>query len=183
MAASEQRRRSGRGGKRLTGTPPPLPLLALMPLQPDQETVTQHHQHSMAMKALPQPSLVLVSAQQPLGLFVRLFHPVAAMDVFHHHGQRGRWRKVAPEVPPLSGLPPRRPFPDQPAGVAGPIPIHAPAAEGVPLPAGQGNQHLVSPLDWGRGVARQHDAEIGPYPDDIPLTTGFQPVQEGGLSP
>ena len=61
-SGSDTRLRSGRGGKSLTGTSPRGYLLPLSPLLNDQETVSQHHQHTVAVEAGPQP-LVLVPAQ------------------------------------------------------------------------------------------------------------------------
>jgi hypothetical protein len=67
-SGSDTRWRSGRGGKRPTGPTTPAPILALMPLLPDQEAVGQHHTDRMPMEPRPQPALVLVPPQQPLGL-------------------------------------------------------------------------------------------------------------------
>src|SRR3954462_10874411 len=51
-------------------------LLSLPPLLPHQEAVRQHHRHRMAMEARPQPALILVPAQQPLGLLMIPLHPM-----------------------------------------------------------------------------------------------------------
>src|SRR5713226_900289 len=88
MDASERRRLSGRGGKGSARASALRLSLALTPLQPDQETVTEHDQVRIAMKAMPQASLVLIPAEQTLGLFVKLLDPVAPVGVFDHRAQR-----------------------------------------------------------------------------------------------
>src|SRR5512141_3255584 len=102
MAASDWRRRSRRGGKDAARATPPLHPFAFTPFQPDQETVGQHDQCGVPMEAMPQPTLILIPAQQALGLFMKLFNPVAAMCIFHHGLQRRVEWKVAPEVLPLA---------------------------------------------------------------------------------
>src|SRR5215813_4533841 len=97
----DTRLRSGRGGKSPARAPARGYLLPLLPLLDDQETVGQQHQHTVAVKAGPQPALVLVPAQQPLGLLVELLHPVAPVRVLHHLPQGRRGAEVAPVVPPL----------------------------------------------------------------------------------
>src|SRR5262249_54105363 len=76
-SGSGRRRRSGRGGKSPTGTSPQAYLLPVLPFLFDQEAVRQHHQHTVAVEPRPQPALVLVPAQQFLGLLVELFHSPA----------------------------------------------------------------------------------------------------------
>ena len=65
--ARERRRRSGRGGKSPTGPTAPDDALPRVPLQPDQEAVAEHDQNGVTMETLPQPTLVLIPAQQALG--------------------------------------------------------------------------------------------------------------------
>src|SRR3954452_23832761 len=77
-------------------------LLSLSPLLPHQEAVRQHHGYRMAVEARPQPALVLVPAQQPLGLLMILLHPVPPMGVFHQPHQRHSRPEVAPVVSPLA---------------------------------------------------------------------------------
>src|SRR6516225_6382875 len=123
----DTRLRSGRGGKSPTGTSPQGYLLPLLPFLLDQETVSQHHYHTVAVEAGPQPPLILVPAQQSLGLLVKLLHAPAAVRVLHHLLQRRRGAEVAPVVLPLvlTG-----PFPDQPTlDTLRPRRGHAPTAD------------------------------------------------------
>src|SRR5512135_3293036 len=101
IAANDWRRRSRRGGKDAAWASPPLHALPFMPFQPDQETVSQHDQGGVTMKAVPQPALVLIPAQQTLRFFMKLFDPVAAVGVLHHGRQWRVEREVAPEILPL----------------------------------------------------------------------------------
>src|SRR5579883_2887422 len=101
-AGSDSRRRSRRGGK----SPPRATraglFLPLSPFLPHQEAVGQHHAHRMAVEARPQPALVLIPAQEPLGLLMGLLHPVPAMGVFHQPLQRHIRPEVTPVIPPLA---------------------------------------------------------------------------------
>src|SRR5881227_3223019 len=101
-SGSGRRLRSARGGKRPTRPAASAPLLALLELLPYQETVGQHHQHAVSVKAGPQPALILVPAQQPLGFLVGPLHPVPAVRVPHHPRQRRVPAEVAPVVAPLA---------------------------------------------------------------------------------
>src|SRR5436305_799849 len=100
-------------------------LLALLPLLPDQEAVRQHYTDGMPMEPRPQPPLILVPAQQLLGLLVISLHPVPPVRVLHHPLQRYLRTEVAPVVPPLAvrgiltdqpprTMPPRRRHPPRP---------------------------------------------------------------------
>src|SRR5512135_84118 len=91
------RRRSGRGGKSPAGSTPPGCLLPLTPLQPHQEAGGQHHTDRMPMEPRPQPPLILVPAQQTLGLLVISLHPVPPVRVLDHLIQCC----VRPEVAPV----------------------------------------------------------------------------------
>ena len=102
MLANERRRRSRRGGKKLARSASSRGVLPLPPFQPDEKAVTEHHQDRMAVKAMPQPSLVLIPAEQGFTFFMELFDPISTMGVFHHPGQRRRRREVAPEILPLA---------------------------------------------------------------------------------
>src|SRR5262245_44810203 len=91
------RLRSRRGGKRPARPAASAHPLALRALLPHQETVGQQHQHTVAVEPCPQPALILVPAQQSLGLLVELLHPVPPRRVLHHPRQR----RVRPEVAPV----------------------------------------------------------------------------------
>src|SRR5512135_2953714 len=103
-SGSGTRRRSGRGGKRPAGTTTPAPLRPLMPLLPDQGAVGPHHTDRMPMKPRPQPALVLVPAQQALGLLVVPLHPVPPVRVLDHRRQRHLRPEVTPVILRLPGL-------------------------------------------------------------------------------
>src|SRR5262249_19795511 len=94
------RRRSGRGGKRPARATTPALLLPLLPLPPHQVAVGQHHRHCVPVEPRPQPPLVLVPAQQPLGLLVGPLHPVPPVRVLHHRHQGHPRPEVAPVVLP-----------------------------------------------------------------------------------
>src|SRR5262249_1792315 len=111
------RLRSGRGGKRPALPAAPACPLSLSPLRPHQEALPQHHRPSGPVEPLPQPTLVLVPAQQPLGLLVVLLHPVPPVSILHQLVQ-GRLRtEVAPVVLALAGRA-QRLLADQPARLA-----------------------------------------------------------------
>src|SRR5262249_4817305 len=90
------RLRSGRGGKRPTLSATPACPLPLPPLLPPQEAVRQHHRDRVPVDPLPQPTLVLVPAQQPLGLLVVLLHPVPPVAVLDQPLQGYPGAEVAP---------------------------------------------------------------------------------------
>src|SRR5262249_5463237 len=96
------RLRSGRGGKRPARPAAPAHLLAALEPLPRQETVSRHHQHSIPVKARPQAALILVPAQQLLGLLVKLLPPVPPVSVLHHPLQRHLPAEVAPVVAALA---------------------------------------------------------------------------------
>src|SRR5690606_35524430 len=124
------RRRSGRGGKSPAGATTTTPSLPLLPFPPDQIAVGQHHRHRMPMEPRPQPPLVLVPAQQPLGLLVEPLDPVPPVGVLDHLGQRRPRPEVAPVILPASFLARRLPLADQPAEVPPTVRGHAPAPQG-----------------------------------------------------
>ena len=121
-SGSDTRRRSGRGGKSPPRSSRAGSLLPLLPLLPDQEAVRQHHAHRVPVEARPQPALILVPAQQPLGLLVVLLHPVPPVRVLHHPLQRHLRPEVAPVVPPLAVArrPPRSASPHDAAPTTSP---------------------------------------------------------------
>src|SRR5215510_4116361 len=119
-------------GKRAPWSARASSLLSLSPLLPHQETVRQHHGHRRAVEARPQSALILVPAQQPLGLLMILLHPMPPMGVFHQPLQRHIRPEVAPREPPLAigGI-----LADQPARFSLPRRGHPPDPQGDELPA------------------------------------------------
>src|SRR5215470_10829334 len=126
-SGSDIRRRSGRGGKSPPRATRAGPFLPLAPFLPHQEAVGQHHAHRMAVEPRPQPALVLVPAQEPLGLLMVLLHPVPPVRVFDQALQGYIRPEVAPVVPPLAigGI-----LADQPARSPSPRRGHPPGAKG-----------------------------------------------------
>src|SRR3989338_323484 len=198
-SASERRRRSGRGGKSPAGPTPADDLLPLVPLQPDQEAVAEHHQDRIAMETVPQPTLVLIPAQQAFGFFMELLDPVAAMGVLHHRRQRRILRAVAPVVIPVTAAA-RRALTHQPADLALTGAVDAPTADGdelgpqppltafspadgLPLPARQSPQDLIGPLDRRLRTPRQRHAEVGPHRHHAALAARLQTVQKLRIIP
>src|SRR5271166_519220 len=169
-------------------------LLSLLPLLPDQKTVRQHYAHRVPVKARPQPSLILVPAQQTFGLFVILLHPMPTMRVLYHPLQRYLRTEVAPVVPPLAvgGI-----LTDQPARTTMPRGRHAPAtlpdkAPAHPalasLPPGYRAprpRRLRPHQDVGPSrrpaAPRQRHGEVGADGDHVVLSALLQAVQEVGV--
>src|SRR5215813_11129885 len=194
ISGSDTRRRSRRGGKRPALAAAPAYPLPLRELLPDQEAVRQHHTHRVAVEAGPQPALVLVPAQQPLGLLVELLHPVPPVRVAHHPPQRGLRAEVAPVVAPLAVRAVLPEQPTRPALAVGPDP---PAAHGhdrrpqptltplAPTDAPPGPLRL--PLDQGVGpggrpAARaQGHGEVAADGHHITFATLLQARQEVGV--
>jgi hypothetical protein len=52
----------------------------------------------MAVKACPEPALILIPAQQFLGLFLGLLSPTAAVGIFDHTPQGRVGREVSPVI-------------------------------------------------------------------------------------
>src|SRR5205814_4798337 len=115
--ANDWRLRSRPGGKRRAGAAPARALRARSPLEPDQETEGKHHRHRVSVEPVPATALVLVPAQQPLRLFVKLLDPVPPVRVLHHRLERRLCRETRPEVLPVALLPTTRPLPDEPPQV------------------------------------------------------------------
>src|SRR5215813_8291479 len=191
-----KRLRSGRGGKSPAGASPPGYLLPLLPLLLDQEAVGEHHQDAVAVEAGPQPALVLVPAQQPLGLLVELLHPVAPVRVLRHRRQGRLGAEVAPVVLPLVLLALRRPLPYQPAGQANafgrlpPAPQRAeprlqPAlgalapVDRLPVSLWQLRQHRLGVRS--RPARRQRHREVLADRRDVTLLPFLQAGQEVGV--
>src|SRR6266540_4546642 len=196
ICASEQRRRSGRGGKRRTWPPYSTRLrLPLLPFLPDQKTVTQHDQGSMAMETMPQSPLILIPSQQLFGILKKALDLMSPMHVLDQHLQRCRGPEVTPVIAAIAAHPRQRSFANQPAdlplalailtprphgmelGSQPPMTAFAPA-DGPPAPTGTLSHDRIHPLQ--RGIARPCDphAEICPDGHDIPLVAGLQTIQE-----
>jgi hypothetical protein len=158
-SGSDTRRRSGRGGKSPPRAPRAGSLRPPLPLLPDQEAVRQQDGHGVPVKARPQPALILIPAQQSLGLLVILLHPVPPVCVLHQPLQRHLRTKGAPGVPPLAirGI-----LPDQPTRPTPPRRRHPPAAQRDESPA----HPPLAPLPPGHRMPRPRrlgrDQVIGP---------------------
>src|SRR5512147_961020 len=101
-SGSDARRRSGRGGKSPPRSARAGSFLPSLPLAPHQEAVRLHHAHRMAVDPPPQPALILVPAQEPLGRLVIALHPVPPVGVLHHPPPRDIESEAAPVVPSLA---------------------------------------------------------------------------------
>jgi hypothetical protein len=199
-AASEQRWRSGRGGKNTARGPRAARVRAFVPFQPHQKALSKHDSKGVAVKAFPQPSLILVPAQQPFGFFMILLHPTAAVGIFDHDGQGRMRREVAPVVFALTPLTPARPLPDQPADVARAIAVHSPTSQCHKLPTqrasaalaphhclsvagGQRCQDRIDALAAPHRGAPQLYPKVGSYRYTIALPRASKPLRNVGLSP
>jgi hypothetical protein len=193
-AGSVLRRRSGRRGKRNTGTPPAPYGASLPQLQPDQKAVGQHHRNSMPMEAGPQAPLILVPAHFPVGFFMELLHGIPPMDIAGQLFERGRRGQVAPGVFLLLLLASRGPFPQQPADMPPPVAGHPPTphchkllaqpalaalppANGAPLPTGQCLEHLVSRLHQAGRFPLETDSLVGAHPHGVAFLPCLQTRQ------
>src|SRR5262245_47665961 len=161
-SGSATRRRSGRGGKRPARTTTPALRSPLLPLPPHQIAVGQHHGHGVAVEPRPQAALVLVPAQQPLGLLVVPLHPVPPVGILDHRSQGHRRAEVAPVVLPAPLLAGRLSLTDEPPEVPPAVRGHAPAPhrrESAPQPAFA----PLPPADGAPGRARQRlQQRLGP---------------------
>src|SRR5215472_3833588 len=194
-SGSAIRRRSGRGGKSAPRASAHFALLALAHFQPHQKTIAQHYGDGMAMKAIPAPSLILIPAQFGFGFLMILLHPVAAMRILNHPGQRHGGREVTPEILPLPVLAATRALAQQPAEMAGAIAIHPPAAQCQklrpppafgPLAPGNGlpglerwrRQHRIGPQHRASWSPPQGHNKTGPYGGHIAIPAFLQAVEE-----
>jgi len=123
-SGSGTRRRSARGGKRPSRTTTTAHLVPLPKLVPHQQAVGQQDQHAVPVKTRPQPTLILIPAQQLLGFLVKLLNPMPPVRVLHHPLQHRLGPEVAPIVTPLAiaGI-----FADQPAHPPGAVRVDTPA--------------------------------------------------------
>jgi hypothetical protein len=177
ISGSARRQRPGSGGKRVAWATPSGMILALSKLQPQQKPHGQHHGDGMAVKAWPQPTLLLIPAQFPCGLLMELLNGMAAMDILDQFLQRHRGRQGAPRALGLFGLSLSCPLPQQPADagftlcgqttgpqrhtlLAQPALGAKPPTHGAPLTPRYGGQHLVGPLTGWRATARHTHLKI-----------------------
>src|SRR5919108_3601089 len=100
-AGSEVRPGAGRGGTRIARATPPTVSGSRPELQPDQQAGGPHHGDGMAVKARPQPALVLVPAPCACGLFMEPLARIPPMRIAPQLLQRGRGGQLAPVVLPL----------------------------------------------------------------------------------
>jgi hypothetical protein len=115
ITGSGVRHRSGRGGTRVAAATSSALSVALPPLQPAQNAVGPPRRDRMAVKARPQPALILVPAHLACGLLLARLDGIPALGLAGQFLQRGRSRQVAPGVRPLLRLPPGRAFAQPPA--------------------------------------------------------------------
>src|SRR5436309_1808908 len=109
-----------------------------------------------------------------------LLHPVAAMRILDQHGQRRVGGEITPEIFPIPVLAPSRALPNQPANVAGTLPIHSPAAQreklrpppalgpltprdGLPALKRLCRQRFIGPEPRASLSPAEHHTEIGPH--------------------
>src|SRR5262245_7481649 len=133
ISAIERRRESRRGGKSPASGARAFSSLPLSPFVPNQKAETEHDRQSLPMKTIPAPPLVLIPSQLTFGFFVVLLDPVTTVCILGHFGECRLGPEVTPEVLPFALLRTRRTLADQPAGMASPITIHTPSAQGAEL--------------------------------------------------
>src|SRR5919205_1958793 len=75
------RHRSGRGGKRLPRTSAPTHPLSLTQLQPYEKAIGHHYRDRMAVETRPQPALIVIPPQFPLGFLMKLLDRMPAVGI------------------------------------------------------------------------------------------------------
>ena len=95
-AGSVLRRYFGRGGKRAASASLADVMVPFLQPQPDQKAIRQHDGHGMPMKPQPQPPLVLIPAQLPLGLFMKRLDGMPPMGQAGQLFRCGLGRQIAP---------------------------------------------------------------------------------------
>src|SRR6516162_8903234 len=128
------RRRSGRGGKSPPRAPRAGSIRSALPFLPHQEAVGQHHTHRVAVEPLPPPALILVPAQEPLGVLMESFHPVPPVRILHQPLQRRIGPQVAPAILPLPV-----------AGLLTNQPARTPVARGADPPGADRDEPAAQP--------------------------------------
>ena len=123
ISSKESRLRSHRGGKTIAGTTRrSRRLLALVLFLPSQEAVGQHDDGCLAMKAGPQPALVIIPSQKRFAALVKFLNMPTSMGIFHHLHQGHRLGKVGKVAFPIARLSSGRSLPDEPAQLL-PLPL------------------------------------------------------------
>src|SRR4029453_1824132 len=198
ISGNEVRRRSRRGGKSTPHRSWASHLISFAPFQPDQETVTQHHQHGIAMKAMPQAALILIPAHFAFGFFMILFNPVAPMCIFDHLPQSRLRREITPKIFPVTRLARGPAVSNQPAEKPLSLAVDAPAsyrhetgaqpparaffpAFGMPLAFGEGFQDGTDFLNWGDLPSAQADTKIRAHFDHVAFPAGLQTIEKRGI--
>src|SRR5579885_1310014 len=143
----DTRRRSGRGGKSPPRATRAGSIRSALPFLPHQEAVRQHHTHRMAMEPLPPPALILVPAQEPLGVLMEPLHPVPPVRILHQPLQSRIRTQVAPVILPLPVSHLLADQPTRPPVARGADPPGADRDESAPQPA-------VAPLAPGHRPPR-----------------------------
>ena len=143
------------------------------------------------MKTQPQPPLILIPTQEPLGLLMILLHPMPSVGILHQAIQGDPRPEVAPVILELTIS---RLLPDQPACFAATRGGHAPgsqrrepAAEPAlasfsprhrpPRPRRLGPDHSVGPLGRSAAPAQRH-SEVATNRHYVTLATFLQALQE-----
>src|SRR5262249_5870992 len=119
-AGSVCRHRSGRGGKRLPRTSAPTHHPSLAQFQPHEKAVGQHHRAGMAVEARPQPALILIPPQFPLGLLMKLLNGMPAVSIADQLLYRPPGPPGTPIVLGLLRVPTGPPPPQPPPNVSSP---------------------------------------------------------------
>src|SRR5688500_10329454 len=124
-----RRRRSRRGGKSAAGMARPAHLLALAPLERDQEAVAQHDGHRVPVEGIVAPPLELIPAEFLFRFFIVLLDPVPPVRILDHRRHGGPRAHAAPEELRIPAVTAHRPLADEPADMPRAVAVEAPAAE------------------------------------------------------
>src|SRR5687767_12182848 len=96
--------------------------------EPDKETVSKHQNDSVAMKACPEPTLILIPSKLYFSFFMKLFYEMAAVSILYHHFKRSFTRKIAPVIFPFTLLISPRSLSYKPAYSSSALSIYSKAA-------------------------------------------------------
>ncbi len=171
----------------------------MMPFLPDQKAISQHHQDSVAMKAFPQLTLVVIPSQEILAVMVKPLNLPSPMSHFHQLLQGSACREVGEVVFPVA-LPSAGTLSMEPAQgerlatqtTVGPHrnkPLTKPAfvplspADDFPLAFGNSANHCISPLCLRTVIPVHKDSKVAGHTYNIGLSSLLQSRQEGVISP